>query len=104
MRISDLVMEVYAQESAWLRCQKLVQARGEEKCQMQIDIVRTYVNDSVDKIRRVGRNLLASVSEGEALEESLGQLDQLLKHTPINTVRTRRRIAERVLEAGRYQV
>lgn len=104
MRISDLVMEVFAQESAWLRCQKLVNDRGEDKVQMQLDITRTYINDSVDKIRRIGRNLLASVSEGEALEESLGQLDTLLQHTPINTVRTRRRIAERVLEAGRYQV
>ncbi|MCE7873696.1 acyl-CoA dehydrogenase [bacterium CPR1] len=104
MRISDLVMEVFAQESAWLRCQKLIDSRGEDKVQMQIDITRTYVNDSVDKVRRIGRNLLATVSEGEALEESLEQLDRLLKHTPINTVRTRRRIAERVLEAGRYQV
>ncbi|MEW6281738.1 MAG: acyl-CoA dehydrogenase family protein [Candidatus Eremiobacterota bacterium] len=104
MRIADLVMEVYAQDSAWLRCQKLIQDRGEEKVQMQIDITRTYIDGSVEKVRSIGRRLLAAVAEGEALEEALGQLDHLLKHTPINTVRTRRRIAERVVEAGRYQV
>ena len=45
MNLADMGMAVYAAESALLRAQKLIDLRGEEACQHQIDIVKAYVYD-----------------------------------------------------------
>lgn len=104
MGVADMVMEVYAQDSALLRCLKLAGQRGLEGIPMQLDILRTFLNDSGQRLLTGGMNLLAAVlPEGER-EAPLAHLRQLLGQPPVDTVAMRRRIARRVLEEGKYVV
>ncbi len=100
--ISDIVMDVYAMESALLRTLKLIAQRGPEATSLQMDITRTYINDAVERIAARARRALAAIAEGDELRTYLGALRRLTRHTPINTVATRRRIADAMIEAGRY--
>ncbi|MCA9791247.1 MAG: acyl-CoA dehydrogenase family protein [Candidatus Eremiobacteraeota bacterium] len=103
MRIADLVMEVFAQDSGWLRCQKLVDQRGEADNALQIDITRVFIHQSVSRVHQLARQLLADVVTDPAeLKMHLGAIDRLMAHTPINTVEPLRRLADRAIELGRY--
>ncbi|MGE0493485.1 MAG: acyl-CoA dehydrogenase family protein [Vulcanimicrobiota bacterium] len=103
MRIADLVMEVFAQDSGWLRCQKLVDQRGEADNALQIDITRVFIHQSVARVHQLARQLLADVVADPAeLKMHLGAIDRLMAHTPINTVEPLRRLADRAIELGRY--
>lgn len=105
MNIADLVMEVYAQDSGWMRCQKLIDERGVDKCGLQMDAARVFIHQSADKVQQLARQLVANVvADEEELQQHLGAIDSLMQHTPINTVEPLRRLADRAIELGKYQL
>lgn len=104
--ISDVIMEVYAMESALLRTLRIAEAKGETAAETQyhVDATRVFINDSVIRVESFCKNVLATVSEGDTLRTQLAALRRFTKNTPINTVELRRSIADRVIEAGTYNL
>jgi len=100
--LSDIMMEIYAMESALLRTLKLIANRGEAACQVPMDIARTYMSDASQRIEVSAKRALAALSEGDDLRTQLAVLRRLSSFVPINTVAARRRIADAMIEAGRY--
>ena len=96
--IADMVMDVYAMESALLRTRRLFDERGLDKCSVQTEITRVFVRDAALRIERAAR---AVVTETED-EKSAELIEQLAEHTPIKAIAARRRIADAVIDAGRY--
>ena len=96
--IAEMVMDVYAMESALLRTRRLFDERGLEKCSVQTDITRVFTRDAALRIERAA---LAVVTETDD-EKSAELIDQLVQHSPIKAIAARRRIANAVIEAGRY--
>jgi hypothetical protein len=101
---SDIIMEIYGMESAILRTEKFVAGRGEAACSNHIDATRTFVNDSISRVEERAKTALAAMSEGDELRTTLAVLRRYMKYTPINTVAARRRIADSMIEAGRYNL
>jgi alkylation response protein AidB-like acyl-CoA dehydrogenase len=99
---SNIIMDVYAMESAILRAQKLAAARGEDTAALYLDMVRVFCNDAVERVEAEAKNTLASVSEGDELRTLLAALKRFTKHTPTNTVAARRRLADAMIRANRY--
>lgn len=103
MAIADMVMEVYAQDSAVLRCLKLIAERGEEKTQLEQDVVRVFVQQSSARVREFARALLADViSDEKELGKNCLAIEALLNKTPVGTGQPLRNIAARAIELGRY--
>jgi alkylation response protein AidB-like acyl-CoA dehydrogenase len=102
--IADVMMEVYAMESALIRTLKTAESKGESapETKLQIDATRVFINDAVSRVDSFCKNVLATVSEGDTLRTQLAALKRFTKNTPINTVELRRSIADRVIEAGKY--
>ena len=96
--IADMVMDVYAMESALLRTRRLFDERGLVKCSVQTDITRVFTRDAALRIERAA---LAVVTETDD-EKSAELIDQLVQHSPIKAIAARRRIANAVIDAGRY--
>ncbi len=96
---ADIVSEVYAIESAWLRTEKLIANKGQESGKFAVDIVRIYTNDAADRVSLNARNLAAALSKPEKLS---GAFEHLAPHRPINTIDARRNVADAMIEAGRY--
>jgi alkylation response protein AidB-like acyl-CoA dehydrogenase len=102
MGIADIIMDIYAMESAILRTQKLAASEGEEAAARYIDITRVFCNDAVERIEARAKNTLAAMSEGDELRTLLAALRRFTKLTPMNTVAARQRIADVVIEANKY--
>ncbi|HMG33890.1 MAG TPA: acyl-CoA dehydrogenase family protein [Blastocatellia bacterium] len=101
---SDMIMEVYAMESAILRTEKLDTSKGEAGCHLQIDATRVFVTDAIQRVERSARTAIAAMVEGDELRMMMGVLRRYMKFTPYDTVAARRRIAEAITEAGRYNL
>jgi alkylation response protein AidB-like acyl-CoA dehydrogenase len=99
---SNIIMDVYAMESAILRAQKVAAAQGEEAASLYLDMVRVFCNDAVERVEVEARNTLAAITEGDELRTLLAALKRFTRHTPTNTVAARRRIADAMIKANRY--
>ena len=93
--IADVIMETFAMESSQLRSEKT----GTGK-----DLVEVLLSDSMARIEMLARPVLAACSEGDALRANLAVLRRFAKYEPVDSIAIRRRIAERLLTAGRYVV
>jgi alkylation response protein AidB-like acyl-CoA dehydrogenase len=102
--ISDIIIEIFAMESALLRTLKKVQKEGEEKSAIQIAVTRVYINDAFAKSEWLAKQIFASLAEGEELRTQLMALKRLSRNTPINTVTLRRQIADSVIPVARYHL
>ena len=98
MHISDIVMGIYAMDTAVQRLTK------QSSRDVSRDIADTFINDAMSRVEFSSRQILAAVAEGDALRMQLGGLRRLLRWVPINTVRTRQRIAEHLTDNGRYAI
>ncbi|HEX5731420.1 MAG TPA: acyl-CoA dehydrogenase family protein [Blastocatellia bacterium] len=101
---SDIIMDLLAMESAILRTEKLVGLRGEESCAVQIDATRVFSNDAIGRIEQQAKQALAAMAEGDELRTMLAMLRRYMRFTPVNTIAARRRIADSIIEAGRYSL
>jgi alkylation response protein AidB-like acyl-CoA dehydrogenase len=101
---SDMIMDVFAMESAILRTEKLITARGEGSCSAQIDATRTFANDAIQRVEQHAKQALAAMSEGDELRTMLAVLRRYMRFVPFNTFAARRRIADSLVEAGRYNL
>jgi alkylation response protein AidB-like acyl-CoA dehydrogenase len=102
--ISDIIIEIFAMESALLRTLKKVQKEGEEKSAIQIAVTQVYINDAFAKSEWLAKQIFASLAEGEELRTQLMALKRLARNTPINTVVLRRQIADSVIPLARYHL
>ncbi|OGP98761.1 MAG: acyl-CoA dehydrogenase [Deltaproteobacteria bacterium RBG_19FT_COMBO_46_12] len=100
--ISDMVIEIFAMESALLRAMKSMENIGDEKSQIQKAVVQVYVNDAFDRVKGFAKQAFAAIAEGDTLRTQLSALKNLTRFTPVNTVALRREIADAVIKAGRY--
>src|SRR2546425_7613418 len=96
MHLSNMVMDVYAMDTTIHRLVK------NDLADPHADVARTFINDAMSRIDYAARQVLAAVAEGDALRTQLAALRRLLRWLPIDTVRTRQRIAEFLVESNRY--
>jgi alkylation response protein AidB-like acyl-CoA dehydrogenase len=96
MHLSDMVMEIFAMDTAIHRLVK------KNSADPYLDVTRTYINDAMVRIDFSARQVLAAIAEGDMLRTQLGALRRLLRWTPINTVKARQRIAEFLVDSNRY--
>jgi alkylation response protein AidB-like acyl-CoA dehydrogenase len=101
-RISDIVMEAWASESALLRTQKRIASAGEEKSAVYAWMTRAYINDAIGRVETSAREVLAAISEGDMLRTHLAALKRFTKFAPLNTIDIRRKLADTMLSANRY--
>lgn len=103
MRIADLAIEVFAMDSAWLRAAKQAGEKGEDKMELQKDILNVFLVDSTTRLWTNARQLLANLlPAGEALQKTIGKIDFLVGAPPANTQLPLQRIAAKLLDAGKY--
>jgi alkylation response protein AidB-like acyl-CoA dehydrogenase len=100
--IADMVIEIYAMESAVLRAQKLIERNGEGAATLPVAMTRVYLASAMEKIEAAARKVIAAVAEGDMLRTQLAVLRRLAKYEPFNTIELRQLIASKVIERGKY--
>ena len=98
--IADMVMDVYAAESALLRTQRLLTDRGIEATRVQADITRVFTRDAASRIERAAR-AVASETEDDKCSAAI---EELSHRDPMKAIAARRRIADAAIQAGKYHL
>jgi alkylation response protein AidB-like acyl-CoA dehydrogenase len=99
--LANIVMDVYAMESSLRRAQKAAAARGEAAGVMG-DAARAFIYDAMDRVEKEARTALAATADGDTLLTQLAVLRRFAKHSPLDTITLRRRVADAVLAQHRY--
>jgi hypothetical protein len=102
MNIADIMIEIYAAESALLRTEKLVGIKGEEACRQFINMSKVYLFDATEKISTAGREAIISFTKGDEQKVMLMGLKRWTKMDYDNVKELRRAIADSAIEAGKY--
>jgi alkylation response protein AidB-like acyl-CoA dehydrogenase len=103
MNIADMAIEVFHAESVLLRVMKLVAKQGEQAVTDQIDMMRTYLYDTADRVNKSGKDAINGFADGDEGRMILMGLKRFTKAEPFNSKAARRRIADRMIEEGRYR-
>jgi butyryl-CoA dehydrogenase len=101
--IANMVIETYAIESTVLRAQKLAARNGEEGAAHAIAMARVYMAGAMERIESAAKMVIAASSEGDMLRSQMAILRRLSKYEPFNMIALREKIAQRVIETGKYQ-
>ncbi|WP_186757217.1 acyl-CoA dehydrogenase family protein [Echinicola salinicaeni] len=102
MNLADIMIEIYAVESALLRTEKRVGLKGEEACKQQIAMVQVYLTEAVNKIQSAGKEAIAAFTSGDEQKVMLMGLKRFTKMDPYNTKELRRQIADDMISKGKY--
>jgi alkylation response protein AidB-like acyl-CoA dehydrogenase len=100
--LSNVVMEVYAMESALLRTQKAAAAKGDAATQTMIDATRVLIADAAERVEHEAKRAIAAVHEGDMLTTQMAVLKRFGKRAPVDTITLRRRVAAAVQAQDRY--
>jgi alkylation response protein AidB-like acyl-CoA dehydrogenase len=95
--ITDVLMNALALESATLRAKKI-------KKKNATDMAAVFVDETMETIKASAKTVLAACSEKYSLRTNLALLGGLTTYELVNSVAVRRRIAGRLIEAGKYTV
>jgi alkylation response protein AidB-like acyl-CoA dehydrogenase len=105
MNAADMLIQIYASESAILRAEKIADKEGEEAASVQIDMTRLFLHNAVEITAKAGRESIYSIAEGDEQRMMLMGLKRFTKVTnPINVTEVRRRIADHVINENKYAV
>ncbi|MEY4927621.1 MAG: hypothetical protein RI894_2057 [Bacteroidota bacterium] len=102
MYISDIISDIYIAESTLLRTEKLVLLRGEAACANEIDMMKVYIGDTVDRTAFNAKHCIASWAEGDEKRMLLMGIRRFTKYETFNAKDARRRIAKVLLAGNGY--
>lgn len=100
--IADMIIELYASESGVLRTEKLLLNRATDSCAVQIDITRVYLADAFDRLQHAAKQAVNAMPADSEHGTLISDIRSLSDQVPFDAVAARRRIADAVIQAGRY--
>jgi hypothetical protein len=85
-----------------LRSEKLAGIKGENAVSAQIDMSKIYLHRAADIVNRAGKEALYAFAQGDELKVMLMGLKRFTKIDPFNLKEARRRVADVLIDEGKY--
>lgn len=102
MNLADMLIEGYVAESTLLRVEKLIAQRGEKACEIEKEMAIIYLHGAIEKAASAGKAAITSFAEGDELRLMLLGLKRFTKIDTYNLKNARRKVADYVIEKGKY--
>lgn len=102
--LADMMIQIYAMESALLRTRKLLADRGASKTELPVAMTRSFVQEAFTQVASWAETVIASMQSGDMQRIQLSILKKLTRSTPENTILLKRNIASRVIPAECYTI
>jgi butyryl-CoA dehydrogenase len=99
--LADIIMQVYALESALLRARKLA-AAGRASAEPAAAMTGLLADETLALAEQATRRVLAACAEGDLLRTQLAILRRLAKSTPADVVGLSRTVARHCIQLERY--
>ncbi|WHY78567.1 acyl-CoA dehydrogenase family protein [Neobacillus sp. WH10] len=98
--IADLVTGIYAAESSILRTLKAVKTTGEERNRQKLDCTKVYIHQTSQQIALRALNMIDHLGEEDRFVLITGRL---IRSSQGDFIKTKRRIADFVINADKYK-
>ena len=102
MSLAEILIEIYAVESAMLRTEKLISLRGEEACSDYVAMTKIYMQQAVNKINAAAKEAIASFTKGDEQKVMLMGLKRFTKLDLVDTKTLRRQVADTMIAEGKF--
>ena len=102
MNIADMAIETFEVESTLLRVMKMVDKTSEANCLQELDMMRVYLYDAMDRVNKFAKDAINSFASGDEQRMMLLGLKRFTKIEPFNVKDARRRVADKMIGEGRY--
>ncbi len=102
-RMSNMMMEIYAMESAVVRAERMLEA-GHRWAEIARDFTELYVNEAWHRVHGDARMLCADITDGEGLRHALAGVKAFSEFHPTSSARLRGRIASQLIQKGGYPI
>lgn len=102
MNLADMLIEGYVAESTLLRVEKLIGMKGEAACEIQKEMAIIYLHYAIEKAASAGKQAIYAFAEGDEQRLMLLGLKRFTKIAPYNLKAARRKVADHVIEKGKY--
>jgi butyryl-CoA dehydrogenase len=99
--LADMISQIYALESAWLRAQKLA-ADGRGPAPVAAAMTGLLAEETMAIAERSARRVLAACGQGDALRTQLAILRRLARCTPADSTALSRTVAQQCIALERY--
>ena len=96
MLASDIVMDAFAAESAWLR------AEAQPGNALHQAAAEVAIHDAALRVEANAKTALTAITSGDTLKTMQGALRKLLKTPSVNTIAARRTLAQATLAKNAY--
>lgn len=100
--LADMIIEIFAMESALLRTKKILGSQGAEKAKHPVLMSSAYIHEVFAKLEYNAKGALSAISEGDVLMTQLSILKKLVRFQPLNLVPIKRKIAQRIIQQGKF--
>ena len=100
--ISDIIIEIYAIESALLRSNKMLAGKKPKKAAIPVKMTKVLFYDSFEKICFLARILFQAIEDGASLEKDLTIIKNVMIPPVLDTVSLRKNVADAMIQRGRY--
>ena len=101
-QVANIVIEVYAIESAAGRAEKLAKS-GSGRAPLAADVVQVYASDAADQLLHAAKTIVNALSSHSDNADTVREaMSAVATHRGVDTVAARRRIGDAAIEAGRY--
>ena len=85
MHIADMAINVFHAESALLRAIKIMDQQGEPAAALYLDMARTYLYDTADRVNKSGRDAINAFAGGDEQRMMLLGVKRFTKAEPFNS-------------------
>jgi alkylation response protein AidB-like acyl-CoA dehydrogenase len=100
---AELMIEIYMAESAILKAEKLAKKEGENEVSAQIAMAKLNLFNAVESVSKNAKEAILYFSDGDEQRMMLMGLKRFTKYTnQPNTIKLRKEIAAKVIDANAY--
>jgi butyryl-CoA dehydrogenase len=100
--LADMIIEAYAMESCVIRTQKMLANGGDAA--LATAMTQVYITGAMERLEAAAKKVIAAVAEGDMLRTQMMVLRRLFKYEPMNVIVLQQKIAQKVIDSGRYQI
>jgi len=103
--LADMMIQIFAMESAYLRAKKRIELKHDQSSSQLAGIMtKVFVQESMERIDNDARQALLNMEKGDALQVQLSIIKKLMRAPLTNTIALKRQIAARVIHSEHYIV
>ncbi len=105
MHLADILIQIYATESALLRTEKLLSRDSNTASpEIYLDLARIYLHTAVEKCSWAGKQAIYAFTDGDEMRMMLMGLKRFTKIDPYNLKDARRRVADHLLAKNGFSL